>query len=80
MCIDYKFDEHEKIKRLSWYCNLFISKYIDTLISVSGTSWAAICKTLYKEYKYQDLNQQMNSRHFLEIYKTKPYSNTVDVL
>lgn len=37
-------------------------------------------KALREEYKDQDLNQQMNSRRFLEIYKTKYRSNTADVL
>lgn len=35
MCIDYHVDEHEKIKRLFWYCELFTGKYIDTLITAS---------------------------------------------
>ena len=51
MCTDYQVDEQEKIKRLSWYCELFTGKYIDTFISSSGTSWAALRKALRKEYK-----------------------------
>ena len=80
MCTDYQVDEQEKIKRLSWYCELFTGKYIETLISSSGTSWAALRKALREEYKDQDLNQQMNSRRFLEIYKSKSRSETADVL
>ncbi len=49
MCTDYQVDEQEKIKRLSWYCELFTGKYIETLISSSGTSWAALCKVLREE-------------------------------
>ena len=80
MCTDYQVDEQEKIKRLSWYCELFTGKYIETLISSSRTSWAAIRKVLREEYKDQDLNQQMNSICFLEIYKTKSRFDTADVL
>ena len=80
MCTDHQVDEQEKIKRLSWYCELFTGKYIETLISSSGTSWAALRKALREEYKDQDLNQQMNSRRFLEIYKSKSRSDTADAL
>ena len=80
MCTDYQVDEQEKVKRLSWNCELFTSKYIETLISSSETSWAALRKALREENKDHDLNQQMNSRRFLEIYKSKSRSETADVL
>ena len=51
MCTDHQVDKQEKIKLLSWYCELFTGKYIKTLICSSGTSWAALRKTLRKEYK-----------------------------
>ncbi len=56
MCSNYQVDKQEKIKRLSWYYELFTGKYIETLISSLGTSWAALCKALREEYKDQDLN------------------------
>ena len=80
MCTNYQVDEQEKIKRLSRYCELFTGKYIETFISFSGTSWATLRKALRKEYKDHDLNQQMNSRRFLELYKSKSRFNTADVL
>lgn len=51
MCTDYQIDKQEEIKQLSWYCELFTSKYIKILISFLGTSWAALRKALCKEYK-----------------------------
>lgn len=51
MCINYQVDKQKKIKRLSWYCELFIGKYIETLIRFFGPSWAALQKTLREEYK-----------------------------
>ncbi len=80
MCTDYQVNKQEKIKQLFWYCKLFTGKYIETLISSSRTSWVALCKVLREEYNDQDLNQQMNSRRFLEIYKTNSRSDTADVL
>ncbi len=38
MCTDYQMDKQEKIKRLSWYYELFTGKYIKIFISSSGTS------------------------------------------
>lgn len=80
MCTDYRVDEQEKIKRLSWYCEMFTGKYVETLISSSGTTWATLRKVLREEYKDQDLTQQMNSRRFLETYKDKSRADTSDVL
>lgn len=73
-------DKQEKIMRLSWYSELFTGKYIETLISFSATSWTAMYKALREEYEDQDLNQQMNSRRFLDIHKSKSRSNTADIL
>ena len=80
MCTDYQVDKHEKIKWLSGYCEIFTRKYVETLISSSGTSWAALQKVLWEKYKDQDLNQQMNSRRFLETSKDKSRANNSDVL
>ncbi len=41
---------------------------------------AALRKVLRKDSEDQDLNQQMNSRRFLEIFKSKYRSDTADVL
>ncbi len=67
MGTDYQVDKQEKIKLLSSYCELFTGKYMETLISSSGTIWATLRKVLREKYKDQDLNKQMNSRRFLEI-------------
>ena len=80
ICTDSKFEEQEKINWLYCYCELFTGKYIETLISLFGTCLAALRKVLREEYKDQGLNQQMNSKRFLEIYKSKSRSDTADVL
>ena len=80
MCNNYWVDQQEKIKRLFWYCKLFTGKYIKTLISSLRTSLASLRKVLYEEYRDQDLNQQMNLRHFFEIFKTNSHSDIADVL
>lgn len=80
MCTDYRVNEEEKIKQLAWYCEMFTEKYVETLISSSGTTWAALRKVLRKEYKDQNLTQQMNSCRFLETYKDKNQADTSDVL
>lgn len=80
MCTDYRVDKQEKIKRLSWYCEMFIGKYVEILISSSGTSWATLWKVFGEEYKDQDFNQQVNSRQFLETYKDKSCADMLDAL
>lgn len=79
MCTDYRVETQEKIKRLLWYYEMFTGKYVETLISSSKISWATLWKVLWEEYKDQDLNQQMNSRQFLETYKNKSRADTLDI-
>lgn len=57
-----------------------MKKYVETLISYSGTCWAVLQKVLWEKYKNQNLNQQINSRQLLEIYKDKSRANTSDIL
>lgn len=39
MCTEYLVDKCKKIMWLSWYCELFIGKFIGTLIRSLITSW-----------------------------------------
>lgn len=68
------------MRRLSWYYKRFTRNNVEILISSSETSWAALQKIFQKEYKDQDFNQQMNSKQFLETYKDKSRSDTLNVL
>lgn len=36
MCTDFLVEAKEKIKRLPWYCEIFIGKYIESVTQPSG--------------------------------------------
>lgn len=59
---------------------MLIGKYIKSLIRIPGITWFTIYKALQSQYKDRDLNQQIYSRRFLEFYKEKIYSNSLDIL
>ena len=80
MCTDFRVEEKERIRRLPLYCEMFIGKYIESVIRPSGITWTAIRKALRSRYKDRDLNQQIYSRRFLESYKDKARSDSSDIL
>ena len=80
MCSDFRMEEKEKIRRLPLYCEMFIGKYIESVIQAPGITWSAIRKALRSRYKDRDLNQQIYSRRFLESYKDKVRSDSSDIL
>ena len=61
MCIAFRMKEKEKIRRLLLYCEMFIGKYIESLIRPPDITWSIICKALRSRYKDRDLNQQIYS-------------------
>jgi hypothetical protein len=41
------------------------------MINANVFEWKEFCKTLYKDYKNKDFNQQLYSLNYLEIFKNK---------
>lgn len=78
--IDFQMEEKEKIHRLPLYCEIFIGKYIESMIRSPEITWSAICKVLQSQYKDRDLNQQIYSWHFLKSYKDKVDLDLLDIL
>lgn len=79
MCDDYRMSTSEKIRRLPWYCEIFTARHIKSVIGFSGLDWAKICTNLKKEYKDQDLTQQISSPAYLEAFKDKPRTENAEV-
>lgn len=77
---DYWLDKQEKIKQLLYYYEIFIKKYVKTFINSFETLWAMFQTIFWKKYKDQDLTQQINFKHFLEMCKNKNPSNTSNIL
>ncbi len=72
LCSDYRLSDSEKINRLPSYCESFTGNYVKNLIK--GAYWAGVRAILRREYKENDLDQQMYSREFLEALKNKARS------
>ena len=80
MCDNYQMAAFEKIRRLSWYCEIFTARHVRSVIGFLGLDWTKICTNLKKEYKDRDIAQQISSRAYLEVFKDKPRTENAEVL
>jgi hypothetical protein len=71
LCLNYDLEEREKIRRLFRYCDFINEQYVQTMINANVFEWKDFCKTLCRNYKDKDLNQQLHSLNYLEIFKNK---------
>ena len=80
MCDKHQMSTSEKIRRLPWYCEIFTARHVKLVISFSGSDWYNIVTNLKKEYKDQNLTQQVLSYTYLETFKDKPRTDNSEVL
>lgn len=59
------------IKRLPRYFDMLVGSMVETLEEFKNKEWEELKKVLKKEYRAGDSIQQINSRAFLEAYKSK---------
>jgi hypothetical protein len=71
LCQNYDLEKKEKIRRLSRYCDLINEQYVRVVINANLFEWNEFCKILCKDYKNKNLNQQLHSLKYLEIFKNK---------
>jgi actin-related protein len=71
LCQDYDLEEREKIRHLSRYCDLINEQYVRVVINANVFEWKELCKTLCKIYKDKDLNQQLHSLKYFEVFKNE---------
>jgi hypothetical protein len=71
LCQNYELEKKERIRRLSRYCDFINEQYVRVVISANVFEWKKFCKTLCRDYKDKDLNRQLHSLKFLEIFKNK---------
>ncbi len=71
LCLNYDLEEEEKIRRLFRYCDFINEQYVRVVINANVFEWKELCKTLCRDYKDKDLNQQLHSLEYLEIFKNK---------
>ncbi|KAI4196166.1 MAG: hypothetical protein LQ350_006714 [Teloschistes chrysophthalmus] len=75
LCDDYRQSIAERFRRLPRYCE---TAHADTIKSLpeyeDKNDWEKLKKAVLKEYLDHDTEQQLHSRRFLEVYKSKPRS------
>jgi hypothetical protein len=71
LCQNYDLEKKEKIRHLSRYCDLINEQYVRVVINANVFEWKEFCKTLCKNYKNKDLNQQFHFLKYLKIFKNK---------
>jgi hypothetical protein len=71
LCLNYDLEKREKIRRLSRYCDLINEQYVRVVINANVFEWKKLCKTLCRDYKDKDLNQQLHFLEYLKIFKDK---------
>jgi hypothetical protein len=71
LCLNYDLEKKKKIRRLFRYCDFINEQYVQIVINANVCEWKKLCKTLCKDYKNKNLNQQLHSLDYLEIFKNK---------
>jgi 23S rRNA A1618 N6-methylase RlmF len=69
--LNYDLEEKKKLRRLFRYCDFINEQYVRTMINANVFEWKDFCKTFYRDYKNKNLNQQLHSLNYLEIFKNK---------
>jgi hypothetical protein len=71
LCLNYDLEEKEKIRRLFRYCDFINEQYVRIVVNANVFEWKKFCKTLCKNYKNKDLNQQLHFLKYLKVFKNK---------
>jgi hypothetical protein len=71
LCLNYDLEKKEKIRRLLCYCDFINEQYVRVVINANVFEWKEFCKTLCKDYKNKNLNQQLHFLKYLKIFKDK---------
>jgi hypothetical protein len=71
ICLNYDLEKREKVRRLSRYCDLINEQYVRVVINANVSEWKELCKTLCRDYKNKNFNQQLHSLKYFEVFKNK---------
>ena len=58
MCDDHSIESIEQLKKVCYYCERYIHKYVCSLVDLKKNNWESFKKLLIKKYKKEDINQQ----------------------
>jgi hypothetical protein len=71
LCQNYDLEKKKEIRRLLRCCDFINEQYVRIVINANVFEWKKLCKTLCKNYKNKDLNQQLHFLKYLKIFKNK---------
>jgi hypothetical protein len=71
LCQNYDLEKRKKIHCLFRYCDFINEQYMRVVVNANVFNWKEFCKILCKDYKNKDLNQQLHSLEYLEVFKDK---------
>jgi CRISPR/Cas system-associated protein Cas5 (RAMP superfamily) len=71
LCQNYDLEKEKKIRRLFRYCDFINEQYVRVVVNANVFDWKEFYKTLCKNYKNKNLNQQLHSLEYLEVFKNK---------
>src|SRR6266536_1269563 len=72
ICDDYQVRDENKIKRVPRYCTQVISQFVKEIKKYQDEDWGKLKKKLKKEYRADNVTQQINTRQFLKVLVDKP--------
>ena len=79
MCNEYEVKNEDIFQKLPWYCEKTIGDYVKSIPEYVSRDGDGLFKVMRKDYRKHDLDQQINSRNFLESLKTKTRTEKDDL-
>ena len=79
MCSDHSLSATEWLWKLSKYCEFVIGREVKILSELHSEDWEDLKRVLQKEYEKEDVDQQINSWNYLEVYKNKKWTMDNDL-
>jgi hypothetical protein len=79
LCEDYGVSEADRLRKLPRYCDRLIGMYVETIPEFQDKDWEGLKKVLLREYRSEDVDQQMKTLGFLETFKNQKRTEKDDM-
>ena len=70
-CQKHCVNKIDKFRKLSQYCEKLMSNFVKIILIWINQNWEELIQMMKKKYELKNSKQQMNSLHFLKIFKSK---------
>ena len=78
-CQEHYVKISDRFRKLLRYCETLIDNFVKIISAWTLQNWKDLVKFMKKKYKRNDIQQKLNSRYFLKMFKSKPRSNKNDL-